>query len=139
MALGLVIQSFMRINMDYMIKILMEAAMRAAKDFDNFNIFLIHSVCSYQAQLIVAFLLDLPDSVILKTLKKAFVEGDEIEVSCNATDGNLPSSAKTSLLINNKVVKNEPGKGMTFRFQASSELNDQDYPHEALYHQTKSH
>ena len=44
MALGLVIQNFMRINMDYMIKILMEAAMRAAKDFENFNIFLIHSV-----------------------------------------------------------------------------------------------
>ena len=33
------------INMDYMIKILMEAAVRAAKDFENFNIFfLIHSV-----------------------------------------------------------------------------------------------
>ena len=29
------------LNIDYMIKILMEAAMRAAKEFENFNIFLI--------------------------------------------------------------------------------------------------
>ena len=39
MALGLVIQNFMTINMDYMIKILMEASMRAANDFENFNMF----------------------------------------------------------------------------------------------------
>ena len=30
--------------MDYMIKILMEAAMRAERDCENFNIFLIHSL-----------------------------------------------------------------------------------------------
>ena len=44
MALGLVIQNFMRIIMGYMIKILLDQATRAAKDFENFNIFLMHSV-----------------------------------------------------------------------------------------------
>ena len=44
MDLGFVIQNFMRIKIDYMIKILMEAAMRASKQVENFNIFLIHSV-----------------------------------------------------------------------------------------------
>ena len=51
MALGLVIQNFIRINIDYMIKILIEATMRAAKDFENFNIFMIHTVLERKVEL----------------------------------------------------------------------------------------
>ena len=37
----------MRMNMDCMDKISMKAIMRAAKGFENFNIFMIHTVLEY--------------------------------------------------------------------------------------------